>query len=289
MICTCLSGWSKVPARIRSRPCSGLFMRSSLPIPALAFLALALSGCEVQPVVSNVTPPPAVQAVTPPAETIVTKTTVTETGSQTGDGAGVIEIVSEAEPATAIEETGAVADTAAEQDDPAAETADTGQADSTKPVTAPATPAAKAGDAGEVAGKVAGVVQTGAGEQAEEEVPRTGALAMAAPPPPLLLPPPPPRPPPPPTPTPPELAPSSLIGISIPVLQSRLGEADFTRTEGEIETWQYRFETCVVDYFLVVDSEAARIVSWAWRAPVIGVQVDETACRRALAGRDAAS
>ena len=73
------------------------------------------------------------------------------------------------------------------------------------------------------------------------------------------------------------------------MLRSRLGEADFTRTEGEVETWQYRFETCVVDYFLIVDSDAAMVGSWAWRAPVIGAQVDETACRRALAGRDSAS
>ena len=73
------------------------------------------------------------------------------------------------------------------------------------------------------------------------------------------------------------------------MLQSRLGEADITRTEGKVETWQYRFETCVVDYFLIVDSDAAMVVSWAWRAPVIGAQVDEAACRRALAGRDSAS
>ena len=93
----------------------------------------------------------------------------------------------------------------------------------------------------------------------------------------------------PPPPPPPELAPASLVGSSVLMLRSRLGEADFTRTEGEVETWQYRFETCVVDYFLVVDSDTAKIVSWAWRAPVIGAQVDETACRRALAGRDSAS
>ena len=268
-----MSGWSKVPARTRSRPCSGLSMRSSLPIPALAFLALALAGCEVQPVVSNITPPPAVQAETPAAETAVAETTVAETGSGTGDGAGVPEIVSEAEPETAIEETDAVADTAAEQDDAAAETADTGRADPAEPETAPAIPVATAEDTGEVAS----VAQTGAGEQAEEELPQTGDLAMAAPP------------PPPPPPPPPELAPSSLVGSSVPMLRSRLGEADFTRTEGEVETWQYRFETCVVDYFLVVDSDTAKIVSWAWRAPVIGAQVDETACRRALAGRDSAS
>ena len=275
MVCTCLSGWSKVPARTRSRPCSGLSMRSSLPIPALAFLALALAGCEVQPVVSNITPPPAVQAETPAAETAVAETTVAETGSNTGDGAGVPEIVSEAEPETAIEETDAVADTAAEQDDAAAETADTGRADPAEPETAPAILAATAEDTGEVAGEVAGVAQTGAGEQAEEELPQTGDLAMAAPPPP--------------PPPPPELAPASLVGSSVLMLRSRLGEADFTRSEGEVKTWQYRFDTCVVDYFLIVESGAATVVSWAWRAPVIGASVDETACRRALAGRNAAS
>ena len=241
MGCTCVSSWSKALAKTRSRPCSGLSMRSSLPIPALAFLALALAGCEVQPVVSNIAPPPAVQAETPAADTTVAETTVAENGSETGDGAGVPEIAPEAEPETAIEETDAVADPAAEQDDPAAETADTGQADPAEPETAPAIPAATAEDTGEVAGEVASVAQTGAG------------------------------------------------GSSVPMLQSRLGEADFTRTEGEVETWQYRFETCVVDYFLVVDSDTAKIVSWAWRAPVIGAQVDETACRRALAGRGSAS
>ena len=89
MVCTCLSGWSKVPARTRSRPRSGLSMRSSLPIPALAFLALALAGCEVQPVISNIAPPPTVQAELPTAEK-----TVAETGSETGYGTGAPEILS---------------------------------------------------------------------------------------------------------------------------------------------------------------------------------------------------
>ena len=73
------------------------------------------------------------------------------------------------------------------------------------------------------------------------------------------------------------------------MLRSRLGEADFTRDEGEMKTWQYRFDTCVVDYFLLAEGDVARVVGWAWRAPVIGVEIDETACRRALAGRDSAS
>jgi len=256
-------------------------MRSSLPIPALAILALALAACEVQPVVSNITPPPAVQAETPATEITVTETNLAETGFETGGeddvtetaSAAAPEIAPEAEPETASQETDTVADTAAEQDAPAAETAESSQPDPAEPETAPAIPPAIPAATAEDTVELADAVQSEAGGQAEQELPQTGDLAMVAPPPP----------------PPPELAPSSLVGISIPMLQSRLGDADFTRTEGEVETWQYRFETCVVDYFLVVDSEAARVVSWAWRAPVIDAQIDETACRRALAGRDTAS
>ena len=266
MVCTCLSGWSKVPARTRSRPCSGLFMRSCLPIPALAVLALALAGCEVQPVVSNPAPPPAVQtetpiAETPIAETPVTETPVAETSSETGGTADIPETASETEPEAAIQEPDTVADTQAAQDSPAAETGET--------------PAATAEEPGEVSGEVSEIAQAGAEEQAEQELPQSGDLAMATPPPP--------------PPPPPELAPSSLIGSSVPMLQSKLGEADFTRSEGGVETWQYRFETCVVDYFLIVESGTTTVVSWAWRAPVIGAPIDEISCRRALAGRKAAS
>ena len=282
MVCTCLSGWSKVPARTCSRPCSGLFMRSCLPIPALAVLALALAGCEVQPVVSNPAPPPAVQtetpiAETPIAETPVTETPVAETSSETGGTADIPETASETEPEAAIQEPDTVADTEAAQDSPAAETGETSQPYSAEPVTTQAEPAATAEEpdelSGEVSGEVSEMAQAEAEEQAEQELPQSGDLAMATPPPP----------------PPPELAPSSLIGSSVPMLQSKLGEADFTRSEGGVETWQYRFETCVVDYFLIVESGTTTVVSWAWRAPVIGAPIDEISCRRALAGRKAAS
>ena len=72
-------------------------------------------------------------------------------------------------------------------------------------------------------------------------------------------------------------------------LQARLGDADFTRQEGNMETRQYRFDICVVDYFLFPKDGSHRIVSWAWRAPLVGDAFDEQACRRALATRDSAS
>ena len=69
----------------------------------------------------------------------------------------------------------------------------------------------------------------------------------------------------------------------------RLGDADFTRTEGQMETWQYRFDICVVDYFLFAQEGDHEVVSWAWRALTVGETVDALACRRALAARDSAS
>ena len=101
-------------------------------------------------------------------------------------------------------------------------------------------------------------------------------LALAAPP------------PPPPPPPPAELAPASLIGVTPDMLRARLGEADFARQEGDMKTWQYRFADCVVDYFLFPQDGASRVASWAWRSPVVGMTVDATSCRRALARRDSA-
>ena len=108
----------------------------------------------------------------------------------------------------------------------------------------------------------------------EEAAPATTELALAAPPPP--------------PPPPPELAPQALIGLDVQGLQQRLGDADFKRREGPVETWQYRFPTCVVDYFIYADQANPAIRSWAWRSPVIGGGLDVVACRRALADRDRA-
>jgi hypothetical protein len=107
----------------------------------------------------------------------------------------------------------------------------------------------------------------------EEAVPATTELALAAPPPP---------PPPPPT----ELAPEALVGLDARGLRQRLGDADFKRREGPVETWQYRFRTCVVDYFVYAEDADPAVRKWVWRSPVIGGGLDVVACRRALAERD---
>ena len=53
-----------------------------------------------------------------------------------------------------------------------------------------------------------------------------------------------------------------------------------------MRTWQYRFADCVVDYFLFPQDGISRVASWAWRAPIIGMKLDTTSCRQALAMRD---
>ena len=55
-----------------------------------------------------------------------------------------------------------------------------------------------------------------------------------------------------------------------------------------METWQYRLDMCVVDYFLYAQEGDHEVVSWAWRSPV-GETARRAACRRALAARDSAS
>ena len=76
------------------------------------------------------------------------------------------------------------------------------------------------------------------------------------------------------------------MGVLPDRLRARLGDADFARQEGNMKTWQYRFASCVVDYFLFPEESVTRVAGWSWRAPVIGMEVDATACRQALARRD---
>ena len=276
MVCTSVPGWSKVPARTRSRPCSGLFMRSRLPIPAIAFLALTLAGCEIQPVVSNPSPPSAQPAAPQAVAPVPDPAPDTEVAAETPASPDTPESLetqesSETQADAAAPASGTTAETTSEKDsaviaaDTPADADESAEADPAEPV------------ATEASAEQAAAPEPEATEPSDGTLPETGDLAMAAPP------------PPPPPPPPPELVPSSLVGTSVPMLRSRLGEADFTRGEGEMKTWQYRFDTCVVDYFLLAEGDVARVVGWAWRAPVIGVEIDETACRRALAGRDSAS
>ncbi len=52
-----------------------------------------------------------------------------------------------------------------------------------------------------------------------------------------------------------------------------------------MKTWQYRLAGCVVDYFLFPQDGVTRVAGWAWRAPVIGMDIDAVSCRQALARR----
>ena len=64
----------------------------------------------------------------------------------------------------------------------------------------------------------------------------------------------------------------------------RLGEADFSRREGGMETRQYRLAN--VSSTTRFRHDGPQIVAPAWRAPVIGGAVDAVVRRRALAERD---
>lgn len=288
MVCQHRQGWSKV--RVLSfHPDPGFFMRSfhlvrTFIVPKFRFLsvglaALTLAACEVQPVV---TAPATPETTATPAVT-VPETTTPETTSD----ASSVSVQDTAPEVTAEAETEAVAEAAP---DP---TPDQTPEQAPEPNTevGPEQPGAADDTAGEngagdvvvtedvasdvVTGDAAGsdtassdtTSDTAAEEQAVTE------LALAAPPPP---------PPPPPA----ELEPASLVGVLPDRLRARLGDADFARQEGNMKTWQYRFASCVVDYFLFPEEGVTRVAGWSWRAPVIGMEVDSTACRQAMARRD---
>ena len=306
MVCQHRQGWSKV--RWRSfHPDPGLFMRSfhlvrTIIVPKFRFLpvglaALALAACEVQPVVTSAATP--AKPETPPAITAPDITPAAEDGGETTETM-VMEVaeaadapVSETAPDTG--EDGAAMQTAAEgnaaSDAPGDTRADAPAEGGTGGVETASedlqtdlsvaepetTPEPESLPAGETADsditKDDTVTDETATDKAAGDDTAVTELALAAPPPP---------------PPPAEMAPASLIGVTPDMLRARLGEADFARQEGDMKTWQYRFADCVVDYFLFPQDGASRVASWAWRSPVVGMTVDATSCRRALARRDSA-
>ena len=289
MVCQHRQGWSKV--RWRSfHPDPGLFMRSfylvrTIIVPKFRFLpvglaALALAACEVQPVVTSAAAP-AVEDGSEITETIVTEvaetaeTPVSETAPASGEDGAAIQ--TDAEGNVASDAPGDTsADTPTKDGADGAETASEDlQTDLAvaEPETTPEPESLPAGEAAasDITNDDTATDATAADKAASDDTAVT-ELALAAPPPP----------------PPAELAPASLIGVTPEMLRARLGVADFTRQEGDMKTWQYRFTDCVVDYFLFPQDGATRVASWAWRSPVVGMSVDTTSCRRALARRDSA-
>ena len=259
-------------------------MRFAFLIPAIT--ALGITGCQVPPAVTGTAPAPEISGVTPPA-TPPTTPPVTPAVTPPATPAPTI-LVTPAVPATpntspAVNQTAssaALPDTdikAIVQDMDNAMAADGLSPDASDPPAddTPEVTSQQTITAGAAEDLTAETVNPDAGGT-DGAAPATTDLALAVPPPP-------------PPPPPPELAPQDLVGLNLLELQHRLGEADFTRREGAVETWQYRFQTCVVDYFIGAEISGPAVRSWAWRSPVIGGSLDATACRRELAGRDSAS
>ena len=90
----------------------------------------------------------------------------------------------------------------------------------------------------------------------------------------------------------PQLQPASLVGLTDKSLVSEIGEADFVRLEGHMRIWQYKTASCVVDFFLYpVDdgavSTAYLVTDWYGRARDFGAPLDTKRCQEDLATRQA--
>ena len=76
--------------------------------------------------------------------------------------------------------------------------------------------------------------------------------------------------------------PTKIIGFATPILVQNLGSANMVRKEGSIEVWQYRFGSCVVDFFFYpVDEGASQLIlkTWDMRSTIMGVRLDRGSCR----------
>ena len=90
----------------------------------------------------------------------------------------------------------------------------------------------------------------------------------------------------------PQLQPASLVGLTDKSLVSEIGEADFVRLEGHMRIWQYKTASCVVDFFLYpVDDDAVStaylVTDWYGRARDFGAPLDTKRCQEDLATRQA--
>ena len=76
--------------------------------------------------------------------------------------------------------------------------------------------------------------------------------------------------------------PAKIIGFATPILIHNLGSANMVRKEGPIEVWQYRFGSCVVDFFFYpVDEGASGLIlkTWDMRSTIMGDRLDRDSCR----------
>ena len=91
-------------------------------------------------------------------------------------------------------------------------------------------------------------------------------------------------------PKPPEIKgidPRSFLKKPLQNMTNILGEADFTRVEGQIGIWQFRQKNCVVDFFFRAadangDPSQQLITALDVRSRIIGQPLDEKGCRKEL-------
>ena len=81
--------------------------------------------------------------------------------------------------------------------------------------------------------------------------------------------------------------PRSFLKKPLQNMTNILGEADFTRVEGQIGIWQFRQKNCVVDFFFrAADANGAPsrqlIIALDVRSRIIGQPLDEKGCRKEL-------
>ena len=99
-----------------------------------------------------------------------------------------------------------------------------------------------------------------------------------------------PAPPPPPPAPPAQLQPASLVGLTNQSLESEIGAADFIRTEGRMQVWQYKLGSCITDFFLYpADGQETAsvflVTDWYSRASTFGTHLNARKCREDLATR----
>ena len=99
-----------------------------------------------------------------------------------------------------------------------------------------------------------------------------------------------PAPPLPPPAPPAQLQPASLVGLTNQSLESEIGAADFIRTEGKMQVWQYKLGSCITDFFLYpADGQETAsvflVTDWYSRASTFGTHLNARKCREDLATR----
>ena len=80
----------------------------------------------------------------------------------------------------------------------------------------------------------------------------------------------PPAPPPPPI----KLEPETLKGLGQITLTKRLREPDYQRQENQIQIWQYRLTSCVVDFVIIQN----KVINWKARSRQQNKDYNHSAC-----------